>query len=248
MALQNQSFRLRSTGNEFYQKSLKQGLAPILQQSYLKDALPCYQRALTAASPNENDMMASACKNLAKTNYKLFQLVDTEKKEQYHLRECFHYYSKASEHGRNCMTMEWLADIDTQQRLLFEETLERFEFLKSKEKIVSSSLKVLLLWSQNPVLCIRILIMFWQRSGWIKHVWHWTIKTSGRAFTHSKRCIDQSKRWNAMDSIALICWELLNALRKILWFKQRVLNHFNQCTQVRAWMQYSYMTCFLLAA
>ena len=136
MASRNQSFRLRSTGNEFYQKSLKEGLAPILQQSYLKDALPCYQRALTAASPNEKDMMASACKNLATTNYKLFQLMDTEEKEQYHLRECFHYYSEASEHGRNCMTMEWLADIDTKQRLLFEETYERFEFLKSREKFV----------------------------------------------------------------------------------------------------------------
>ena len=136
MTSRNQSFRLRSAGNELFKKCSKEGLASILQQTFLKEALPCYQRALTAASPNEKDMMASACKNIAKTNYNLFKLMDTEEKEQYHLRECFHYYSKASEHGRNCMTMEWLADIYTKQRLLFKETLERFEFLKSKEKFV----------------------------------------------------------------------------------------------------------------
>ena len=133
----DQSLQIRTTGNEFYAKSLKEGLAPVLKCSFLRKAIPCYQRALEIASPNHKDMMASACKNLAKTNERLYKMADTEEKEQYHLRECFHFYSKAIDHGKDCMEMQWLADMETQLRLLFEETLERFEFLpSSKEKII----------------------------------------------------------------------------------------------------------------
>ena len=132
----DQSSRLRSTGNEIYAKSLKEGLAPNLRQCLLRDAIPYYQRALTAASPNHKDLMASACKNLAKTNETLFKMSETEEKEQYHLRESFHFYSKATEYGKGCMEMQWLADMDTRLRLLFEGILDRFEFIQSSKKKV----------------------------------------------------------------------------------------------------------------
>ena len=132
-----QSLQLRTTGNEFYAKSLKEGLAPVLKCAFLRDALPCYQRALEAASPHHKDMMASACKNLAKTNERLFKMAESEEKEQYHLRESFHFYSKAIEYGKDYMEMQWLADMDTKLRFLFDDTLDRFEFMySSKEKLV----------------------------------------------------------------------------------------------------------------
>ena len=99
----DQSLQMRTTGNEFYAKSLREGLAPTLRCSYLQEALTCYQRALIAASPSQKDMMASACKNLGKSNERLFKMVETEEKEHYHLRECFYFYSNASEYGRCCM-------------------------------------------------------------------------------------------------------------------------------------------------
>ena len=143
----NKSLQMRTTGNECYEKSLKEEFAVTFRRSFLHDAVQYYQQALTAASPNHKDLMASACKNLGKSNERLFKIAETEEKEQYHLRESFHFYSKATEYGKGCMEMQWLADMDTRLRLLLEDILDIFEFRQSSKeeefKILFESLAAL---------------------------------------------------------------------------------------------------------
>jgi len=124
----------RSEGNKYFSQAHQDGLAPIIKESRLQEAIKFYHRALSAACENKDDA-ASACKNLAKSNFGLICVTDDTETEIKLFKECFQYCSKALEYGRDCKSLDWLMDVDALYRTVYFLICDQFDVLSTELKI-----------------------------------------------------------------------------------------------------------------
>ncbi|EDO35263.1 predicted protein [Nematostella vectensis] len=131
------SLSAREKGNDFFKKAGVEGLAPILQEARLLDALKSYNQANQLARSDSE--LASAFKNIAITNFKLAQIslgkLNKENKAiAHHYQQSIRYFNGAFRAGETCKDFNWRSHILSSLAECLEESIAWTDDLKSYEE------------------------------------------------------------------------------------------------------------------
>jgi hypothetical protein len=135
---------LRTKGNLAYNKSKEPGIAPVLQQSRLEEALRWYHQALSSAT--SYDERASCLKNTSMAHWRMstllqqtevFDVLHSRSKARFHVLEGFKHAATALEYGQIAhKATDWLDQLDVALKSQLDDLISCIGVLDDRENRV----------------------------------------------------------------------------------------------------------------